>query len=153
MAVRDDITIRWDLSPRLIIIDASSSELSMQDTIDTLRTLEALPSGIDEPTLLASSGKESLGAGVTVGLTVELQNAQVYFEQRSWIVTTATIDASDSTGTYVYSDGAFSDSIEAAALLRRLTIKSTSNPCRSQPMPRVTGNSLTFSRCPGSARG
>ena len=106
MAVRNDITVRWDLSPRLIIIDASSSEITMQDLIDTLRTLEALPSGIDEPYLMNSSGKENLGGGTTVGLTVELQNAQIYFSERSWTKAYGTIDASDATGTYLYDSGA-----------------------------------------------
>jgi len=99
MAIRNDITIRWDLSPRLIIIDASSNEIVMQDLIDTLRTLEALPSGIDEPFIMNASGKEDLGGGTSVGLTVELQNAQIYFEERSWQELTGTVTTANAQGT------------------------------------------------------
>ena len=106
MAIRNDIIVRWDLSPRLIIIDASSLEISMQDLIDTLRTLEATVEGIDEPYILNASGKEALGAGVTVGLTVELQNARIYFGQRTWVDASGTTTSADPTGTYLYDNTA-----------------------------------------------
>jgi len=101
MSVRDDITIRWDLSPRLIIIDSSSLEINMQDLIDTLRTLEAQPEAIDNDYILNASGKEDLGGGVTVGLTVELQDAYIYFEQRTWVDASGTATVINSTGEYL----------------------------------------------------
>jgi hypothetical protein len=98
--------MRWDISPRLIIIDSSSSEIVMQDLVDSLRWLEASVEGIDEPYLLEASGKEDLGSGVTVGLTLELQNAQIYFEQRSWQNFNGTATSNDLTGTILTDTGA-----------------------------------------------
>lgn len=120
MAIRNDITVRWDLDPRLIIIDASSLEIKMQDLIDTLRTIEATPEAIDKPDILKSSGKEDLGGGTTVGLTVELQNAKIYFEERSWILTSGTCKTSDSIGEYLYDSSAsfLTDEIEVGFIIQ-----------------------------------
>jgi len=54
----------------------------IQDLHDTLRTLEAEPTALDNPSIVDSSGKESLGGGLSVGLTATLQNARLAFEAR-----------------------------------------------------------------------
>lgn len=81
MTIRTDLTIDWVSSPRIITVAAPSTEIIMQDLHDTLRSLEF--AAIDKPPIVSSAGKEPLGGGVTVGLTVTLLNAQLAFEARS----------------------------------------------------------------------
>ena len=89
MAIRNDFTIDWDSSPRVITVAAPSTECSMQDLLDTLRHLESLPSAMDNAVIVDASGKEVLDATTKVGITVTLQNAVIGFEARTgpdWIV-------------------------------------------------------------------
>ena len=81
MAVRNDITIDWEVSPRLITIQAPSAEITMQDLYDTLRVKETIQ--MDEEYLVDGAGKEPLGEGVLVGLTLTLNNALLAFEARA----------------------------------------------------------------------
>lgn len=91
MTIRNDITMFWESSPRIIQIDAPSTEIMIQDLIDTCSYLCALPANIDDGVLLESSGKEYLTAdgSVKVGLTVTLNNAKISFEARpspDWVL-------------------------------------------------------------------
>ena len=93
MAIRNDISIDWDASPRIILIDAPSTEVDIQDLIDTLRYLESKADAMDNAQVLDAAGKESLKAdgSLLVGLTVTLNNAQVAFEARGgpdWVLCT-----------------------------------------------------------------
>jgi hypothetical protein len=81
MAVRNDITFDWDSSPRIITVDSPSIEISMQDLYDTCRDAEI--DQLDEDSIISGAGKEPLGGGVTVGLTIILLNAQLAFEART----------------------------------------------------------------------
>jgi hypothetical protein len=54
----------------------------MQDLVDTARELESELGNLDDPSLLSAAGKEDLGGGVSVGITVTLNNARVAFEAR-----------------------------------------------------------------------
>jgi hypothetical protein len=83
MAVRNDLTVNWDVSPRVITVAAPSTEIIIQDLHDSCRFLESEPSAMDNPILIDTAGKEQLGGGVEVGLTSTLQNALVAFEARS----------------------------------------------------------------------
>lgn len=80
--IRNDITVDWTVSPRIITILAPSANVSMQDLYDTLRWLENDPANMDNDSIVSGSGKENLGGGVFVGLTVTLKNAQLAFENR-----------------------------------------------------------------------
>lgn len=81
MAIRNDLTFDWTASPRIITVDAPSAEITMQDLYDTCRDAEVTQ--VDEAYIIAGAGKEPLGGGVTVGLTLTLNNALVAFEARS----------------------------------------------------------------------
>ena len=81
MAIRNDITIDWSVSPRIITVDSPSVDITMQDLYDTLRTREQ--DQIDETFIIAGAGKEPLGGGVLVGLTLTLNNALLEFEART----------------------------------------------------------------------
>ena len=80
--IRNDITINWEVSPRIITVLAPSVNVVMQDLYDSLRFLESKPENIAYPFIVSGSGKESLGGGVYVGLTITLINAQLAFEAR-----------------------------------------------------------------------
>jgi hypothetical protein len=54
----------------------------MQDLLDTLRDEESKAANIDNDGIVDAAGKENLGGGVRVGLTVTLLNAKVAFEAR-----------------------------------------------------------------------
>ena len=95
MAERGDITVNFDLDPRLVSVAAPSVEVTIQDLHDTLRAIEDdLTSTLFED-LISSAGKESLGGGVEVGITSTLQNAQLSFAARTTSVSNGT---STSTG-------------------------------------------------------
>jgi len=82
MAVRTDVTIDFESSPRIITVAAPSVEITMQDLVDTVRTIEARADAIDNDHVLDAAGKQSLGGGVLVGITVTLRNAKLAFEAR-----------------------------------------------------------------------
>lgn len=83
MAIRDDISVDWAASPRIITVAAPSTELTMQDLYDTLRSLAADTGAIDEPEITDGDGKKFLGSGRYTGLTVTLLNAKVCFGERT----------------------------------------------------------------------
>ena len=96
MAERADVYVRWDLSPRLVIVEAPSTTILVQDIVDTCRARESEISELDDDELLTdgTSGKGDLQDGSLVGITCIFNNAQLAFEARSatvlsGVVTTA----------------------------------------------------------------
>lgn len=83
MSIRTDVAVNWELSPRLIEIEAGSTELSAQDSADTLRSLEHIPNpGFDvfsHDYIVEAAGKDDLGGGTQVGITLTYQDGQVAF--------------------------------------------------------------------------
>jgi len=75
------LTINWIVSPR--IVEVIDSPLSVQDLYDTLRNKAAVGEAMDDDEIIDGSGKDDLGEGVLVGLTVKLLNAKVKFEARA----------------------------------------------------------------------
>ena len=89
MTIRSDLTVNWEASPRIITIAAPSTEITIQDLLDTCRDLESQPSAMDDDHLIDGSGKEFLGGTTYVGLTVTLNNTVLAFEARggpAWIL-------------------------------------------------------------------
>jgi len=82
MAVRTDITFTTHTSPRVVQIDDPSTEITIQDLVDTIRDFEAKPENIWVDKMVNAGGKENLGGGNNVGITVTLQDTQVAFEAR-----------------------------------------------------------------------
>ena len=93
MVTRDDLTVDYLESPRIIEIAAPSTEITMQDLVDTVRIDEYSFStpGMANPKLLNASGKEDLGGGVLVGITADLQDAQLSFQARRTPAETGTV--------------------------------------------------------------
>lgn len=106
MTVRTDLIVDWSLSPRVITVEAPSTEITIQDLHHTCRWLEAEPVAMDNKPLIDSSGLEALGGGTSVGITSTLQNALVAFEARpglSYIqcsISGGNVVAIDNDGTY-----------------------------------------------------
>lgn len=122
MTTRTDLTVAWELSPRIITVAAPSVELTLQDLVDTLRVLEDdLDEGLAFDHLINTAGKEDLGGGVLVGISATLQNAQIAFEPR---VTPDENGTATSTGTTTLIDTAATfetNLIEPGAMLINYT--------------------------------
>jgi len=82
MSIRNDITIYWDLSPRIIEVAAPTDEISIQDLVDTVREMEEELVNLSYPKILDCGGKQFLGGIKYAGITVELRNARLKFEAR-----------------------------------------------------------------------
>ncbi len=61
-----------DFASSLIEVTYPRAEVAMQDLIDAIRDAESSEQGITYGQIARASGKESLGADVSVGITVEL---------------------------------------------------------------------------------
>ena len=66
------MAITFDHDTHLINITSPQDTLSCQDLIDAIRGEEASATGIWYPQIATASGKESLGDGVYVGMTINL---------------------------------------------------------------------------------
>lgn len=91
MSVRDDISINWGVSPRIVEVVGDSTILNVQDLYDTLRYKAFQSDAMDDDEIVDGSGKEILSTTASVGLTVKLLNAKVKFEDKS-TPTTCSID-------------------------------------------------------------
>lgn len=99
MAFRSDLSIDWELSPRVVTVADPSALLTVQDLHDTLTDLEDTIEGGQYDNLISSAGKETLKAGVVfVGITSTLQHVVVEFEARTTERYTATASAEDVQG-------------------------------------------------------
>lgn len=66
------MAIEFDHVSNLINITSPQDTLTCQELINAIRDEESSATGIWYPQIAGASGKESLGAGVEVGMTVEL---------------------------------------------------------------------------------
>jgi len=83
MSIRTDLSVNWEVSPRIITVAAPSTSITIQDLHDTCRDIEDnLPESMEFDKLIDSAGKEPLGGGSYVGITATLQNAKLAFEAR-----------------------------------------------------------------------
>lgn len=83
MAVRSDFSVNFELSPRVIDVTSASEEILVQDSHDSLSTLQDSSEGAQFEFLVSSAGGEDLGGGVSVGLTTVLNDAQYAFQATS----------------------------------------------------------------------
>ena len=82
MSVRNDITIDITSSPRIIEVASPSQALTLQDLGDTLRAWEDDPLYMEQPKIVDGFGKDDLGGGLEVRMTIVLLDAIVTFEAR-----------------------------------------------------------------------
>jgi len=92
MTTRNDVTVDYIPSPRVAEVASPSLQINMQDLVDTLRIdEEGFSRGLSYPKLLDATGKQPLGGGVSVGITVALQNLLLAFEPRTTPAETGTV--------------------------------------------------------------
>lgn len=87
----DEVDIDFFASPRVFEVQAPATEFIMQDVVDTARKLEDSFSGMAFEKLINASGKEDLGGGVKVGITVAMQNMLLAFAGRTTPAQTGTV--------------------------------------------------------------
>jgi len=85
VSVRTDITVDFNVSPRIITVASPSTALTIQDLWDTLRQIEdELPYlSFDALISTKSGGKISLGGGEFTGISLVMNNALLEFEARA----------------------------------------------------------------------
>ena len=80
----------FDFQNTLIEITSPQTDVDIQELIDEIRTAEATTEGMAYAKIANAAGKESLGPGITVGITVELQNGwQLHFWEGAYVATIA----------------------------------------------------------------
>ncbi len=144
MAERGDIAVNWTLSPRLVRVDAPSTEVVMQDVHDTLVVAEASQNGMDEPQIISSEGKGDLGGGVTVGITSQLKNGQVAFAARTTSVSAGTVTTQSTTGKKLIDSAATfqTDGVTRGALIVNFADKSVATVVSVDSEMQITCESL-----------
>lgn len=114
MTIRTDVTVDWELSPRIIRVAAPSTGITIQDLVDTCRYHEEMLINLDDSHLIDAAGKDFLGGTTYVGITATLQNAKVTFEARKTpLVSGSTATSDDTAGITLTDSGAtfLSDSL------------------------------------------
>ena len=91
MTTLTDVEQDYEPSPRVSVVLAPRTEFVAQDVVDTLRKIEDSWRGMSETRLVTAAGKDDLGGGVNVGITYQLQDNQVQFEDRQTPAETGTI--------------------------------------------------------------
>ncbi|MGI9317644.1 MAG: hypothetical protein ACR2QW_09955, partial [bacterium] len=107
MTIRTDIEIDWYEDPRIANITTASNEITVQDSHDTLATIEDEGEGHQFPFLVSSAGKENLGGGTSVGITSTLQNVQYAPLRTSPRVTTTDTVTTGGTNSFICSAATF----------------------------------------------
>lgn len=82
MSERGDISVDWVSSPRILTVawGAAGDELTIQDLVDTCRSLEDDLDNLDDKRLIDAAGKFDLGSGKMTIVAVRLRNAKLKFE-------------------------------------------------------------------------
>ncbi len=80
------MAIEFDHAQHLINVTAPQNTLNCQELIDAIRAEEATATGIRYPQIATASGKEDLGSGVYVGMTV---NLMAPWQVKFWAGTTS----------------------------------------------------------------
>jgi len=141
MTVRTDITVDWLTSPRIITVASPSTELLLQDLVDTCRVLEDdLSPGMSQPRLIDAAGKEDLGGGTQVGITAKLNNAQVRFQARTTPVETGTHTGSGNSANLIDAAADFT----MAAVARGSIVINCTDGSISQVKDLVSSTELSF---------
>lgn len=102
------MAIVFDDVNRLITIESPEIEVTCQDLLNAIREFESSEDGIDNPQVATAAGKEPLGGGVLVGVTLTLLDWKVKFEDRpgpDWVycnVSGGNLVSVDSVGSFQF---------------------------------------------------
>lgn len=157
MAELSDLWVNWTTIPRIIWVNAPRTELTVQDLIDTIRgVLEYHLDAMDDPTLISDfGGKQDLGGGTAVGLTLELNNAVVAFEARStefydgYVSTPDVADAYgdtliDAYATFITDEVAIGDLVVNLTDLSKATVLSVQSETELRTTPLAGGTTNKY---------
>lgn len=102
--------VDYNFSPRVAEVQDPSVIITMQDLVDTSRIdEEEFSKGLSFKNIMNASGKQDLGGGVSVGITVSMQNMLLAFEARTTPAETGTVTTPSGApviGRITFSDGA-----------------------------------------------
>jgi len=126
MPIISEISVDYSVSPRRIVVASPVTELTVQDQHDSIRSIEDSPASMAQDRLIESAGKEDLGGGTLVGITSQLQNAQIEFEDRTTPASVGTATSVDATGTVLVDTAAtfITDGLERGSLIVNFTDQS-----------------------------
>jgi len=129
MAIISGTTVNWTLSPRVVTIPTSDTSITVDDLQDTLQDLEDGEEGIVWPFLRNMSGGEDLGSGVSVGFTMELQDAQIAFAPRTVSKSSGTVTTANAAGTTLIDSAAtfITDGVAIGATIINFTDQSATS--------------------------
>ena len=77
------MALTFDTLNQIITVDSPATEITMQDLIDGIRDFEDGNIGIGLAKIADAAGKQDLGGGVLVGITLTLIDWKLKFEDRS----------------------------------------------------------------------
>jgi len=82
VTARNDITVDTTVAPRIITVADPSTVLTVQDLLDTLREWEQELNNLEQKKIVDAAGKDDLGGGLQVEVTITLLDAVLTFEAR-----------------------------------------------------------------------
>lgn len=134
------ITVRPNLSPRIITVDAPDTTISVQELTNLIKGWEDEPPNLSYPILVETSGKEALGGGVLVGITAELQNAVIGFEPRTTSISSGSATSANVEGTILIDTGATfqTDGVSAGDIIINFDDQSLATVLRVDSETRIT---------------
>jgi hypothetical protein len=123
VTVRTDLEIQYYRDPRILLVDEPSTEITVQDLVDTIRVAESSFTGMSYPHLIDAAGKEPLGGGVLVGITASLQNAKLGFRSRLIPNSTGSATSNDPSGTLLEDTAAdfVADNVQPGSVVQNIT--------------------------------
>lgn len=77
------MVLSFDKITRIITVPATTTEITIQELINGIRDWEDELANMETPKVAEASGKEDLGGGLSVGITLKLINWKLKFEDRS----------------------------------------------------------------------
>jgi hypothetical protein len=77
------VAIVFDKVNRIMTVEAPATEVTIQDLINTIRDWEDNPENMEVAKTADASGKEDLGGGLAVGITLKLLNWKLKFQDRT----------------------------------------------------------------------
>lgn len=92
------VTVRWGLSPRLIVMPLAAITVDLADLQDTLQDIEDDSQGMPFDKLRSMSGGQELDATTSVGFTMQLNNAQLIWQTNHTVLESGTITTIDTDG-------------------------------------------------------
>lgn len=123
------MAITFDKPNKYILITSPQTEVTIQDLVDAIRDYEEILDNFDIFHIAEASGKQDLGGGVLVGITLELLDGwRVYFEDRPG---PSTVSVSI-TGGNIVAINAFNNNPVAPSEYTQVSITSSSSATISQ---------------------